>query len=62
MSTLMKSVWRWPLMFAALTWIGLLDALLVDNMVARIFAWLVLAVPAVFGTKVAAGAPRRMAK
>ena len=40
-------VWGMPLLLALLTLFGLLDALLIDNTVARVIAWLALAVPAI---------------
>ncbi|MEI9994185.1 MAG: hypothetical protein WDM91_06300 [Rhizomicrobium sp.] len=38
-------LWRMPLLLAGLTLFGLLDALLVDNNLARILAWAALAAP-----------------
>lgn len=39
------SVWRMPLVLAALILLGLFDALLIDNAIARLIAWVLLIVP-----------------
>ncbi len=54
MSSPTASIWRWPALLTALTWFGLLDALLIDHIAARIVAWLLLAVPALLGTWITA--------
>lgn len=55
MSKNTASVWRWPLILGIATFVGLLDALLIDNGVARVIAWLLLAVPVSLGVRIALG-------
>jgi hypothetical protein len=38
-------LWRVPLLLAVLTLFGLIDALLIDGPLARVFAWLALSIP-----------------